>query len=353
MLFKLLKFIRVNEILARMKIKHFFIGFLGIFFISWFLMYLFEPVGSELVQADTYWWYFIVTISTVGYGDFSPVSSGGQIIAAAVIFLGIGVFAALAGKTLETIIEHSTKLKKGLMTLKKKNHIVILGGNELTIGNLINEIVADGNGDEIIFVTEHLENNDFPGKHGFAKGSPTDAVIRTQACIKDAARVIVLGDSDSETIEILVDCMDEIGSDTHVVALVNDKNKVVKIKKINESIEIVTSLSLPLLVQAIQDPGATELFTALASNEDADASSFRINIPKTVGSISYIDLMTNLMKKYGVNAVGVGLCHGHNTTVDIHPDDLNMEVKGGMSLVCISAKRVKASDISWNTVMSA
>ncbi|MCI5051499.1 MAG: ion channel [Candidatus Pacebacteria bacterium] len=352
MIFKLLRLIRSGQLLARLRLKHFALGFLAVFFISWFLMYLAEPAGSELVRADTYWWYFIVTISTVGYGDFSPTSLGGKITATVIIFIGIGVFAALAGKILDTVIEYSQKLKKGLMTLKKENHILILGGTESSIGNLINEIVADNNGDEIIFVTNHVEKNEFGATFGFAKGNPTDPEARKQGCIKDASRIIVLGDSDAETIEILVDCKDEVRSDAHIVVLLNNQKKVKKVKKINDSIEVVTSLSLPLLVQAVQDPGATELFTALASNKDTDASSFRINIPEDAGSKTYTALHAALLSSYGVNVVGVGTCHSHNTNIDIHPDDLGMEVSGGMSLVCIGSQRVKESDISWDEVMS-
>jgi voltage-gated potassium channel len=41
-------------------------------------------------------WYSIVTITTVGYGDFYPVTSGGRITAFFIMFMGVGIIGALA-----------------------------------------------------------------------------------------------------------------------------------------------------------------------------------------------------------------------------------------------------------------
>jgi voltage-gated potassium channel len=41
-------------------------------------------------------WYTIVTITTVGYGDFYPVTAGGRITAMFIMFMGVGIIGALA-----------------------------------------------------------------------------------------------------------------------------------------------------------------------------------------------------------------------------------------------------------------
>jgi voltage-gated potassium channel len=48
--------------------------------------------GSAL--SDGFWW-AIVTITTVGYGDFFPVTLGGRIAAAVLMLLGIGLLAVI------------------------------------------------------------------------------------------------------------------------------------------------------------------------------------------------------------------------------------------------------------------
>ena len=44
---------------------------------------------------DSFWW-AIVTITTVGYGDLTPVTTGGRIIAIALMCVGIGLFSTFA-----------------------------------------------------------------------------------------------------------------------------------------------------------------------------------------------------------------------------------------------------------------
>jgi voltage-gated potassium channel len=41
-------------------------------------------------------WYSIVTITTVGYGDFYPVTPAGRITAIFIMFMGVGIIGALA-----------------------------------------------------------------------------------------------------------------------------------------------------------------------------------------------------------------------------------------------------------------
>ncbi|MFT7670543.1 MAG: voltage-gated potassium channel [Planctomycetota bacterium] len=45
---------------------------------------------------DALWW-SIITISTVGYGDFTPVTGAGRVVASVLVLSGIGVFGFVAG----------------------------------------------------------------------------------------------------------------------------------------------------------------------------------------------------------------------------------------------------------------
>lgn len=54
-----------------------------------------EPAATDSFE-ESLWW-AIVTLSTVGYGDVMPTTSGGRAVAAVVIICGIGVFGYMAG----------------------------------------------------------------------------------------------------------------------------------------------------------------------------------------------------------------------------------------------------------------
>jgi voltage-gated potassium channel len=54
-----------------------------------------SPDASITTGGDALWW-GIVTMTTVGYGDFFPVTTAGRLTAAFVMFAGIGIIGALA-----------------------------------------------------------------------------------------------------------------------------------------------------------------------------------------------------------------------------------------------------------------
>ena len=54
-----------------------------------------SPDGKILTGRDAFW-YSMVTITTVGYGDYYPVTAGGRITAMFIMLAGVGIIGALA-----------------------------------------------------------------------------------------------------------------------------------------------------------------------------------------------------------------------------------------------------------------
>jgi voltage-gated potassium channel len=51
---------------------------------------------AKIVTGGDALWYAIVTITTVGYGDYYPVTAAGRITAMFIMFMGVGIIGALA-----------------------------------------------------------------------------------------------------------------------------------------------------------------------------------------------------------------------------------------------------------------
>lgn len=61
-----------------------------------------EPETAPSV-ADGMWW-SLVTTTTVGYGDISPTTTGGRLIAGALMVVGIGLLGAVTGEVAERML---------------------------------------------------------------------------------------------------------------------------------------------------------------------------------------------------------------------------------------------------------
>ena len=67
-----------------------------------------SPDASITTGGDAVWW-TVVTITTVGYGDYYPVTTGGRTTAVFVMFSGVGIIGALASILASLLIPQPKK----------------------------------------------------------------------------------------------------------------------------------------------------------------------------------------------------------------------------------------------------
>ncbi|MGA9958599.1 MAG: ion channel, partial [Acidobacteriaceae bacterium] len=99
---------------------------------TYYLGTQFKPRITDLVTA---FYYAMVTMSTVGYGDIVPATPQARLFALSVIVLGVAVFATsltavvgpLVGRSLQDIVK-----RKG-RRMRRENHFVVIGNTPLAI----------------------------------------------------------------------------------------------------------------------------------------------------------------------------------------------------------------------------
>jgi voltage-gated potassium channel len=74
-------------------------------------------------------WWSVVTLSTVGYGDVSPITPAGQFFAGLFILIGVALFALPAGILASSFTEQMSlrrdKFRSSVMDLLKQGHLTL------------------------------------------------------------------------------------------------------------------------------------------------------------------------------------------------------------------------------------
>ena len=107
-LIRILKLARYNDAIRRMHraaviVREELVLFLGVALILIFLsavgIYYFESGSQPEHFASVFHslWWAIVTLTTVGYGDVFPITTGGRVFTFFVLFLGLGIVAVPTG----------------------------------------------------------------------------------------------------------------------------------------------------------------------------------------------------------------------------------------------------------------
>lgn len=79
-------------------------------------------------------WWSVVTMTTVGYGDIVPATTGGKVLGLMVMAGGIGLVSTLTGNLASLLVERKAKKRKGLLEVKQSGHVVVLGWNSSVPG---------------------------------------------------------------------------------------------------------------------------------------------------------------------------------------------------------------------------
>ncbi len=102
---------------------------LYVFLLSGLLFFEKNTTGGTIHRFDEAIWYSIVTLTTVGYGDYTPVSMGGRFIGIVFVILSLSVYGILIGQITNFMATVKQNKKLGYLGTDFENHTVIIGWN--------------------------------------------------------------------------------------------------------------------------------------------------------------------------------------------------------------------------------
>lgn len=156
--------------------------------------------GSISTLGEAFWW-LLVTVSTVGYGDYTTTTTAGRAIAAILIVIGVALVPFIAARFASTMVTRRLREERGLEKIRARNHTVICGYNE-HLDAVVEGVLARRGDREVVLVNGASEErmNELLIKHKdrgvkYVHGDYTSVAILDLANIRQAGAAIVLVDS--------------------------------------------------------------------------------------------------------------------------------------------------------------
>ncbi|MBW2708899.1 MAG: NAD-binding protein [Deltaproteobacteria bacterium] len=184
----------------------------------------FKPAIHDLI---TSLYFTIITISTVGYGDITPITPETRLFVVSLLVVGLSVFATAVASVL------------GPAITKKLGHILYPEGDRM---KLENHIILAGEGSIAINTARELEDRKLsfvrirnsgetlsPGENEII-GDPTDETVQQKAGIQKANMVIAAGDND--------------GDNAFIALLAKDLNPKVRVLAVANAVTAIRRLKL-------------------------------------------------------------------------------------------------------------
>ena len=317
-------------------------------FVSYILL---ELAGENGITGGlvSFIYFYVVTATTVGYGDMSPTTAVGRIASIVVVIPGsIAIFTAVLGKAISDVSTIWRRRMNGYGDFsEREGHTIILGWQGVRTRRLIELLIADhDDGERIILVDKSLEQNPMPAVVDYVRSDALSTPSGQQrAGIGKAARVIIRGADDDETIAATL-AASSSNSTAHIVAHFEDDRAVDLISRQCPEVEAIGSLSAELLVRASRDPGASRVANRLLSAESED-TAFSMVVPAGTASLSYLDAMVGLKRHYGLTLVGLSGPDDRNVDLNCPTDQ---RIRGGDQLFYIADARLQPSDVLWGAL---
>ncbi len=276
---------------------------------------------GEITEGDTPFWWAIVTMTTVGYGDYSPSSPQGRLFAIIIMFIGISLVSLLTASISSIFVVQNIREGKGLEKLNLKNHIILCGWNPSAIRVLesIYDRIIQTKENEVVLVNDLDEKeiaqikNKFPKMTvHFVAGDFTHEEILQKANVLMSNTVVILpniaaGENephDEKTVFATL-TIKNLDSSLRVIAYIYDRENLTHIKRANaDEVVVVDDMSTHLLASHVIDPGVPQIANQLI-NSGSSYHFKRKQIPDEFVGKTFDTLFNHFRSKDGSILIGL------------------------------------------------
>jgi voltage-gated potassium channel len=286
-------------------------------YIFWILLVVYLIIIKFLVQAESdnpnanitnYWdglWYTVITLTTVGYGDFYPVSTAGKILGLIVVLSSLGLLGYLIGNVTNNIRDYMEKKKSGHYGTNFSNHFVIFGWDKFG-HHVTDQIVKAAR--KVAIVTDkkddiELINDLFPKEQVFVFFTDfNNFEAFSKVNLSKSATVFINFPDDTETLVYVLNLKKHYENLNYVVTLEKPD-----LKETYQTIGVTYAISKneiasKLVASYIFEPDVAhiteDLMATTINDNDYDIQEFLVLDSNPFLNKDYLDVFIELKKEY-------------------------------------------------------
>jgi voltage-gated potassium channel len=282
------------------------LGFALHYAVSAQLMARFET--GEITETVAFFYYYVTTVTTVGYGDIAPKTPEGRLLTALWIMPGgILLFTTSITKFVHFLSNRWRRRMCGEADYSYLNdHIVILGWQGLRTKQMVEEITHDvGNTQrEIVLCSTKDIENPMPTEVKFVRDTAlSERDLHRRAGTAGAAAIIALGHDDNDTLAASLAAAAH-NTTGHLVAYFQQQAFADLLTAHCPRAEALVSNDTTRLVRASQDPGSSRVHQALLSVMTGN-TLFSLRLPVDAPLRTYDELMLEFKRTHNATIVAV------------------------------------------------
>jgi len=329
------------------RLIYYLLAFLGVFLFLVFNLLEFE-LRSEDGKIDNLsdaFWYSIVTLTTVGYGDLVPTSTGGRAIGYVMIFMSLGVYGLLIGQVSSILANIKENKKIGMYGTDFKNHIVVIGWTNFG-KTVIDQLIKAGR--KVAIVTKNRENIDllkelYQDKNLFVLYSDYENFeLLEKVNIEKSSTVFINLDDDTEKLVYILNLKKEYEGLNYTVTLENSNLKQTFMSAgVTHAIsrnEIASRLLASYMFEPDVALFSEEILAFPATDSDYDMKQYKVLESNPYNGQQYDKAFYDLKKNENVILLGLVRIENGERIVYKNPSD-NFNIKEGDYLLMLMNQR--------------